>query len=77
MDSIEIQALRSEIARLESANDLLTTRLSQVDEALVTLGFPQGLDSLVQSLQALFEGSFGDTSLGYGQADGDNPPLAY
>jgi len=76
MENVEIEALRSEVARLESANDMLTTRLDRLDLALTELGFPRGLDSLVESLQALFNGPSGDRDLEYGEVDRDNPPLA-
>ena len=52
--------LQSKVAQLESTVDVMETELSYLNEILLKCGFPQGINSLKQTIEELLsEGSQG------------------
>lgn len=49
----DAKQLQSKLARLESANDHLSTEMNRVNELLKKVGFQDGLDTLKQAVYDL------------------------
>ncbi len=53
MQNLDLEALKTKIASLESQVDHLETELTFLNERLIACGFPEGIESLKASVEEI------------------------